>query len=125
VNHHPIQPLAKDEHGHVRFKQNKIIVHLFETGKLDLNSLFEFPKEDRQQIKQLLGVSLSHYGECVNFGVDDDAYNAAHAYYDEGTINSYEARILALESEISWIRSELRGPIARLYGVHEDDLKGK
>lgn len=55
--------LAKDKV--MRFKENKIIVHLFESGKLDLNAIacMDFPKEDRIQLAQLLGYSVSGFGD--------------------------------------------------------------
>lgn len=62
---HPMQPiyLAKDKV--VRFKENKIIVYLFNTGKLNLNEIacMDFPKEDHQQLAQLLGYSVSGFGD--------------------------------------------------------------
>jgi hypothetical protein len=60
-----MQPLIVDAHNVVRFKRNKIIDYLFCTGKLDLNALaaLDFPAEDRMQIAQLLGYSVSGYGD--------------------------------------------------------------
>jgi hypothetical protein len=62
-NVHPTQPAALDEHGVLRFKSNAIIKHLFDTGALDLNALAKMPFsiEDRAQIAQLLGYSISGY----------------------------------------------------------------
>jgi hypothetical protein len=62
---HPMQPIVYDEHGVIRFKQNSIIDYLFKTRKLDLNELamMDFPAEDRMQIAQLLGYSVSGYGD--------------------------------------------------------------
>ena len=62
---HPMQPIVFDEHRVIRFKRNTIIDYLFNTGKLDLNELamMEFPVEDRMQIAQLLGYSVSGYGD--------------------------------------------------------------
>lgn len=60
-----MQPLVFDEQGVVRFKRNEIINHLFESGALSLNRVaeMEFSQEDRQQLAQLLGYSVSGYGE--------------------------------------------------------------
>ena len=73
---HPIQPIEKDDKGILRFKENKIIVYLFDHGLLDLNKLatLNFSDEDRQQLAQLLGYSLDGYGELSY--VSDDAYEA-------------------------------------------------
>ena len=64
-NKHPIQPIQLDEHGTARFKENKIINHLFDTGKIDLNALavMDFPKEDRQQLAQLMGYSVDGFAD--------------------------------------------------------------
>ena len=74
---HPMQPMYVDEQKVLRFKRNKIIDWLFNTGKLDLNTIgaTDFPKEDRQQLAQLLGYSLNGYGELSY--VTDKAYDRA------------------------------------------------
>ena len=66
---HPMQPIGVDKHGVVRFKPNAIIEWLFETGKLDMNLVAVmagnkvFNKEDQMQLAQLLGYSVSGYGD--------------------------------------------------------------
>lgn len=62
---HPMQPIEKDEHGVVRFKKNNIVRLLLEAGPLDLNQLamMHFSKEDREQLMQLIGYSVSGFGE--------------------------------------------------------------
>lgn len=62
---HPMQPVSLDKDGVMRFKPNQIINHLFDTGKLDLNQLatMKFSNNDREQIAQLLGYSVSGYGD--------------------------------------------------------------
>lgn len=63
------QPIELDEKGVVRFKANGIITFLFQTGKLNLNELSAllaqgaFSKEDYAQITQLLGYSVSGWGD--------------------------------------------------------------
>ncbi len=59
---HPIQPLVNKD-GVTRFKENSIIIYLFDAGRLDLNELakHKFPAECRQQLAQLLGYSLDGY----------------------------------------------------------------
>jgi hypothetical protein len=65
VSKHPMQPIALDERGVARFKENAIIQWLFETGKLNLNeiALMRFDDEDRMQLAQLLGYSVSGFGD--------------------------------------------------------------
>ena len=61
----PMQPLVRDKNGVIRFQKNAIIDWLFETGRLDLNQLatMKFSKDDHMQIAQLLGYSVSGFGD--------------------------------------------------------------
>lgn len=118
----PIQPLSKDEHGTLRFKKNKIVEFLLEHGGFDMNSIasMDFSNEDRQQFAQLIGYSLSGYGELSY--VDDDAYSTA-AEMKESGLTEDKAKIKVLEEELAAIRKGLRDPVARLFGIHPSDLK--
>lgn len=82
---HPIQPLSEDKNGTIRFKSNKIVEFLLEQGGFDMNDLacMEFSQEDREQFAQLIGYSLSGYGDLSY--VSDESYDAA-----ESTVN-YQA----------------------------------
>lgn len=73
----PMQPLEKDGHGVLRFKSNKIVRYLLDNGGIDMNHLAvqNFSDEDRQQFAQLIGYSLSGYGDLSY--VSDEAYTAA------------------------------------------------
>lgn len=120
---HPIQPIEKT--GSVsRFKANKIVEYLLEVGQkygAGLNELagMPFSQEDRTQLAQLIGYSLSGYSELSY--VSDDDYKAA-AEMETGQNNEDKARIAALEKELKAIRKGLRSPVARLFGIHPDDL---
>lgn len=122
----PIQPLAQDKHGVVRFKANAIVRHLIDTHPtVDMNRLaaMNFSDDDRQQFAQLIGYSLSGYGELVSY-VDDEAYSAAANMADG--LDERDARIAALEQKVAELRSAadmLREPVARLLEMHPDDLK--
>jgi hypothetical protein len=61
---HPQQPIILGDDEVIRFKSNKIIEYLFNSGKLSLNELamMDFSDEDRIQISQLLGYSVSGFG---------------------------------------------------------------
>ena len=61
---HPTQPLVL-VNGVVRFKGNKIVERLFEERVIDLNKIvgWDLPAEDFEQFWQLLGYSVSGYGE--------------------------------------------------------------
>ena len=124
----PIQPLTSDSQGVLRFKANALVNALLEHGQatgLGLNELaHKFcgaeHADDRQQLAQLIGYSLSGYGELGY--VSDDAYRAAAVMADEG-LSEQDARIASLEHELFMVRSALREPIARLFDIHPDDLK--
>lgn len=63
---HPMQPIEFDEHGVVRFKQNKIVRHLIDSHPhVDMNALatMNFSREDHEQFAQLIGYSVSGFGD--------------------------------------------------------------
>ena len=120
----PIQPLTKDSEGTLRFKKNAIVRHLLDWASergMGMNELavMNFCKDDRQQFAQLIGYSLSGYSSLQSY-VDDDAYNAAAKMACGMT--EEQARIAALQEELDAVRVALREPMARLFGVHPDDL---
>lgn len=121
----PIQPLALDGKGTIRFQKNTLVNALLEHGTatgFGLNELarIEADPTDRMQLAQLIGYSLSGYGTLGY--VTDDEYKAAATMYDEG-LTEDKARIAALEIELIALRSALREPMARLFGMHPDDLQ--
>lgn len=73
----PIQPLYKDDAGTIRFKENKIVRYLLDNGGISLNdlALLEFPQGDEEQFAQLIGYSLSGFGDLPY--VSDKTYNKA------------------------------------------------
>jgi hypothetical protein len=121
----PIQPLAPDAKGTIRFKDNRIVQHLLHTHPTcDLNRLaaMDFSDDDRQQFAQLIGYSLNGYAELSY--VSDDAFAAAAHMVN--TPDERDARIAALEqnlNELREARDALREPLARLLEMHPDDLK--
>ena len=77
---HPIQPLAPDLDGTIRFKANAIVQFLIDAGPYDLNSLAMMPwnDEDRTQLAQLIGYSLAGFGE-LSYVSDEDYARAEKA----------------------------------------------
>lgn len=77
---HPLQPLVTDDSGVVRFKSNAIVSKLLDDGPFDMNALarMDFTQADREQFAQLIGYSLSGFGELSY--VRDETYNAAQAH---------------------------------------------
>lgn len=118
---HPIQPLELDDSGTVRFKPNKLVQYLLDNGGIDMNHLArqQFTHDEREQFAQLIGYSLSGYGELSY--VSDETYGAAVRMYEDGESES-TARINYLEGELTALRDAMRAPIARLYGIHQDDI---
>jgi hypothetical protein len=60
-----MQPIEYDGHGVIRFKENKIVTYLLDNGGIDLNALavLGFSDEDRMQFAQLIGYSVSGFGD--------------------------------------------------------------
>lgn len=60
----PDQPLVWDR-GVIRFKGNAIIRYLSDAGKINLTDLAAIPfhDDDRRQLAQLMGYSVSGYGD--------------------------------------------------------------
>jgi hypothetical protein len=83
---HPVQPLVI-KNGVIRFKQNAIVDFLLEAGPFDMNMLARMPwsVEDREQFAQLIGYSLSGYGELPY--VTDETYERAAAQPEPTTEN--------------------------------------
>ncbi len=64
----PLQPLCRDQHGTIRFQENKIVAFLVEWARdrgMSLNDLarLPFPDQDREQLAQLIGYSLGGFSE--------------------------------------------------------------
>lgn len=118
---HPIQPLAKDKQGVLRFKGNAIVQHLLDHGGIDMNKLavLDFSKDDRIQFAQLIGYSLSGFGELSY--VDNESYAAAEAMSKKG-MSPAAARAKHNSDLLKSLRQALREPMAELFEVHPDDL---
>ncbi len=119
---HPIQPL-EDDRGVPRFKENKIIRWMLDTGKLDLNevAMTGFPTEDQEQLAQLIGYSLSGFSELSY--VTDDTYDAACNMLDDANQSEDKARIKMLEEKLADLRKHLRRAAEVAFRIHPDDLQ--
>lgn len=93
TDRHPMQPVVLVD-GVARFKQNGIIDWLFNTGRLDLNTIAaigDFTDEDRMQIAQLLGYSvdgfadLSYAAEDVIVAAESEVARVVRLANTEGT----------------------------------------
>lgn len=135
---HPIQPLAEDEHGTLRFKKNRIVEYILDwcaskngspgynvnTKGLapDLNTLsgMDFPVEDWRQLAQLIGYSLSGYGSLSY--VDDASYAAAEEKANGSQKSDAEIQRDHYKAELDALKRALQKPMARLFEIHPDDL---
>ncbi len=71
---HPMQPVINAD-GVARFKQNAIVRWLLDAGRFDMNliAVTPFEREDREQFAQLIGYSVSGFGElsyCSDEAID-------------------------------------------------------
>jgi len=66
---HPMQPIVLDQNGTPRFKQNQIVYFLVHHGGFNLNQIaaMPWPKEDYEQLMQLIGTSVSAIGANTEF----------------------------------------------------------
>lgn len=126
MNTHPIQPLTKDANGTLRFKKNQIVSDLLDCAEkhgLSLNDIAcrDYSNEDRQQLAQLIGYSLSGYSELRSY-VDDAAYAAAVAKSKASKKSDAEIMRDHYKAELDALKKALRKPMSRLFEVHPDDL---
>ena len=118
---HPIQPIV-DDNGILRFNPNEIVQYLLDNGGIDLNDLARIPfdQNDRVQFAQLIGYSLSGFGELSY--VDDQSYEAAERMHESG-YDEKDARIEYLDGVIRELKRALKEPMALLYEKHPDDFE--
>lgn len=123
---HPIQPLETYD-GALRFKRNQIVSDLLDHAQahgFGLNEIAHkgYSKEDRQQLAQLIGYSLSGYSELTSY-VDDVAYAAAQAKAAGSKKSDVVIERDILRRELKALKRALQKPMARLYEIHPDNLK--
>lgn len=61
-----MQPIVFDDQGTARFQENAIVRYILDAGPFDLNQIACLPgvsREDRAQFAQLIGYSVSGYGD--------------------------------------------------------------
>lgn len=78
----PMQPIVLDPHGTPRFRQNALVRYLLDQpGGQTLNDLARLPNipmEDWAQLAQLIGYSVSGYGE-LSYALNVEEANAVAA----------------------------------------------
>lgn len=123
MSRHPIQPVEADLHGTLRFKRNAIVGKLLELCSargfgLNEIALERFDQDDLVQFAQLLGCSVSGFGDLGY--VDVDTLNAVDLMANGS--DEKDARIDSVTGELDAMRKALREPMARLFGVCPEDL---
>ena len=89
----PMQPILIDTNGVARFKENQVVRYFVDEGNLSLNDLAResdrFTQQDLEQFFQLIGYSVSGYGELSY--VSDGSYEKAQRKVTH-TINAIEEK---------------------------------
>ena len=119
---HPIQPLAQDEQGTLRFKSNAIVRYLLDNGGIDMNKIatLGFDREDHEQFAQLIGYSLSGYSDLSY--VRDETWETANHMAEKGETED-QARIKVLEEKLAAVRKSLKELVPAVFRMHPDDLE--
>ena len=122
---HPIQRIAEDEHGVVRFTKNTIVNHLLaELEKHDytLNNLAvdcsKHNRDDWDQFYQLIGYSVCNAPCSHDLLVMADAIAES-----EDMTTSEEKRATAAEDRVKELKDLLRPLASEAFGKHPDDLE--
>ncbi len=118
-----LQPIETDGNGYKRFRENKVVRYLLDNGGLDLNHLAVqyFPNEDREQFAQLIGYSVSGFGELGYVG--NETYETANAIAQDSEMSAEDARLQYLEECLSVTRESLKILVPKLFKIHPDDLE--
>lgn len=114
----PVQPLYKTDSGVVRFKPNAIIDYLFNSGALDLNKIAAMPftQDDREQLAQLLGYSLSGFGTLSY--VTDETYSLAAM---QSSTTEENDRNAILRKQLKDFKNEARLALSTLTELLDND----
>lgn len=78
----PMQPVIRDGDGELRFRENAIVRRLLDEGPFNMNVIgrWKVSDRDREQFAQLIGYSLSGYGELDY--VSDESWDRADELWD-------------------------------------------
>ena len=63
---HPMQAIVRDDKGTIRFHRNALVCYLLDAGPYDMNHLACLPgvsRQDYEQFAQLIGYSVSGFGD--------------------------------------------------------------
>jgi hypothetical protein len=113
----PLQPIIDG-----RFVENSIVSKLLELAPVDLNDIgcMNFAEQERMQFAQLIGYSVSGFGDLSY--VNDETYDAA-SRMAEYVIDEDKARNDALREQLTAARKGVRDAATALFRIHPDDLE--
>ena len=121
---HPMQPIVKDEHNVYRFKKNKIVSYLIDNGSIDMNAIAALPFEqnDREQFAQLIGYSVSGYGD-LNYASEESVAVAHQMCLPENNQKTeIELRNEYLNTELQKIKDAVAQAIKKCYNIDITEL---
>lgn len=123
---HPIQPIVYDENGIQRFKENKILKYLIESGDLDLNKVAELAHSfnainDREQINQLMGYSI---GGFLDTNPSTETATIVEEMADKG-ITEDQARNNYLRNSLKEYRLGMVNAVSALFEIDKEELLEK
>lgn len=130
MSKHPLQPLERDSHGVLRFKENRAVSALYEqlrTLKFDPWIILardpNVTKDDLRQFAQLIGYSVSGASELSY--MDEETLEAAQNAFDlESTgIDETKARNIFLEERHEAMIEAVKSLAVATFAIHEDDLE--
>ncbi len=124
----PIQPLELDTRGVLRFVQNRIVHDLLNFGKdhgFGLNELAcrpEYTTEEWMQFAQLIGYSLSGYGDLSY--VSDDKYETADKMWRD-KLTETEAELKVKSEKLDAARELVKDLAGLLFPICPEDLDSR
>ena len=102
---HPVQPLIIDKHGVVRFKENRIVTHMWSSmmsvGGVDFHD--HFLKTDNEQLSQLTGITFNMFKD-LPFASPETIAIADTMYREK--ISEDKARIQWLEKRVKELEGD-------------------
>ena len=122
---HPIQPIVKDSHDVLRFKENKIVRYLLDNGGIDMNKLATIPfdQNDSEQFAQLIGYSVSGFGDLSYVSKETLAIADSMCLPENMLKSPLELQNEYLRGELKAVREGMVSAVARLFGQDEEELR--
>jgi hypothetical protein len=126
----PMQPIVIDSKNVVRFKQNEIVRAAYEVSKAHAFGLNEvamrnFTQDDQKQFAQLLGYSVSGYGDLPYVDkVSVECADQQVALLLSGTpvVSEQEMELQVLRDENRRLKAAIRNAAVEAFSIHPDDL---